>query len=168
MQGMSARPMEQRDLANVLSWRNHPDVRSYMRTRHEITMDEHVAWFGRASRDASRSLLIVEEAGAALGFAQFSSVEPDGVCEWGFYAVPGAARGSGSKLGRSALDHAFGPLKVRKVCGYALGFNEASIRLHERLGFQREGVLREHVLVDGQYYDVVLFGLLRDEWFSQV
>jgi hypothetical protein len=40
MQGMSARPMEQRDLANVLSWRNHPDVRSYMQTRHEITMRE--------------------------------------------------------------------------------------------------------------------------------
>jgi N-acetylneuraminate synthase len=46
--------------------------------------------------------LNVEEAGTALGFAQFSSVEPDGVCEWGFYAASGASRGSGGKLGRGA------------------------------------------------------------------
>jgi RimJ/RimL family protein N-acetyltransferase len=42
--------------------------------------------------------------------------------------------------------------------------NEASIRLIERLGFQREGYLRERWLVGDEINDTVFYGLLRREW----
>lgn len=161
------RPMERRDLEIVLSWRNHPEVRNYMLTQHEISPDEHQAWFERASRNLSRSLLIVEEADAPLGFVNFSGVKPGGVSDWGFYAVPGAPRGTGRKLGQAALSYAFGPLMLHKVCGQALDYNEASMHFHENLGFLREGVLRQQALVNAQYHDVVCFGLLRGEWLSR-
>lgn len=160
----SIRPMGEADLEPVLAWRNHPENRRYMLTRHEIPLEEHWRWFTRASQDASRRLLIVEDAGAPLGFVHFNGVATCGIAEWGFYLVPYAPRGSGSKLGRAALDHAFGALQLHKVCGQALGFNAGSIRFHEKLGFLREGVLREQHLVDGSYHDMVCFGLLRPEW----
>lgn len=160
------RPMREDDLEAVLAWRNHPEVRRHMLTRHEIGLAEHRGWFTKASQDASRRLLIVEQGGSPLGFVHFSGVAPGAAAEWGFYAVPGAPRGSGRKLGLAALAHAFGELQVHKVCGQALGSNAGSIRFHESLGFQREGVLREQVLVDGGYQDMVCFGLLRAEWHA--
>lgn len=163
-----ARRMERNDLQAVLAWRNHPDVRRFMYTQHEITLEEHAAWFERASQDASRCLLVVETPDSPLGFVHFSGLNQGGGCEWGFYIVPGAPKGTGRKLGRAALDHAFGALGQRKVCGQALDYNEPSIRFHERLAFQREGLLREHAYVDGKYHDVVLFGLLREEWSSRL
>jgi ribosomal-protein-alanine N-acetyltransferase len=42
--------------------------------------------------------------------------------------------------------------------------NVASIRLLEKLGFQKEGLRREFGYWKGQYQDVVLFALLRNEW----
>ncbi len=42
--------------------------------------------------------------------------------------------------------------------------NEASIRLLERLGFQREGYLRERWLVGEEINDTIFYGLLRREW----
>lgn len=39
------RPMVYADLERVLAWRNHPDVRRYMYTQHEITLDEHQRWY---------------------------------------------------------------------------------------------------------------------------
>lgn len=161
-----ARPMEQRDLLAVLAWRNHPDIRRHMLTRHEISLGEHTAWFERASKDQFRCLLIVEEADTPLGFVHFSNVKPGGVGEWGFYVRPDAPRGSGRKLGHAALSHAFGPLKLHKVSGQVLTQNEASLRFHENLGFTREGVLRQPALITGQYHDMVCFGLLREEWLS--
>jgi RimJ/RimL family protein N-acetyltransferase len=45
--------------------------------------------------------------------------------------------------------------------------NAASIRLLERLGFQREGYLRERWLVGGETQDALFYGLLRREWESR-
>lgn len=159
--------MERRDLEAVLSWRNHASVRSYMLTQHEITLEEHSAWFERASQDASRALLIVEEGNAALGFVHFSGITKGGTCDWGFYAVPDSPKGSGRKLGHAALSLAFGSLGQHKVCGQALGHNKASIQFHERLGFVREGVLRQQALVNDEYIDIVCFGILIEEWNLQ-
>lgn len=158
------RLMERTDLQNVLEWRNHPEVRRYMLTQHEISFDEHCQWFERASSDPSCRLLIVEESRQALGFVQFSNVAPGSIADWGFYTVPGAHRGTGQKLGRTALVFAFQSLALHKVCGQALGFNSASIHFHHALGFHEEGVLRDQHRIDGIYHDLVCFGLLIHEW----
>ncbi|MDQ1362599.1 MAG: hypothetical protein QG652_459 [Pseudomonadota bacterium] len=158
--------MVETDVRNVLEWRNHPDVRRYMFTQHEISFEEHQAWFARANRDESKRLLIVEENSVPLGFVHFSQVLPGGVSDWGFYAVPGQTKGMGKKIGITAIEFAFNFLKLHKVCGQALGFNEASIRLHRTLGFQQEGVLREQHRINKDYYDVICFGLLNQDWLT--
>ncbi len=42
--------------------------------------------------------------------------------------------------------------------------NQRSQRVLEKLGFQREGLLREYYCRDGVYNDQVQFSLLRKEW----
>jgi UDP-4-amino-4,6-dideoxy-N-acetyl-beta-L-altrosamine N-acetyltransferase len=160
------RPMCTADLPVVLAWRNHPEIRRHMLTRHEISLDEHVHWFESACLDPTRRLLVVEDAARPLGFVQLSGVleEPGAVVEWGFYAAPGALPGSGSRLGLAALSYAFDQLRVHKICGQSLGSNSASIRFHMKLGFQQEGVLRQHKRMNGRYEDLICFGLLCEEW----
>lgn len=152
------------DLATVLVWRNHPDVRAFMFTQHEIGLDEHKAWFNRAINDPTRRLLMVEEDGKPLGYVQFSGVAEGGEADWGFYARPGAPKGSGRKLGSAALDYAFDILDLHKVCGQAIAGNIPSIALHSKLGFVEEGLLREQQLVNGVYHSLIRFGLLKTEW----
>lgn len=135
-----------------------------MLTRHEISPDEHRQWFDRASQDVRKKLLIIEEAGVAIGCVNFSGVEPTGVADWGFYAAPGAAKGSGKKICATALNTAFGNFMLHKVCGQALASNTASAGLHLALGFSQEGLLREHSRMDAGYQDLLCFGLLRREW----
>jgi len=72
--------------------------------------------------------------------------------------------GLGSILCILGLDYAFQKLGVRRVIGEVLASNERSLRLHERLGFVREGCSRAHVLKNGKYEDVIGYGLLADEW----
>lgn len=158
------RPMTERDLMQVLQWRNHWDVRRYMFTQHEILPDEHRNWFDIAIRDASRHLLIFENNEKALGFISFHVVALGAIADWGFYAAPEAPKGTGRMLGRAAVQYAFSQFSLYKICGRVLANNEASIRFHQALGFKQEGVLRcQHF--DGQvYHNVSCFGLLADEW----
>jgi UDP-4-amino-4,6-dideoxy-N-acetyl-beta-L-altrosamine N-acetyltransferase len=152
------------DLALVLAWRNHPAVRASMLRQHEITAEEHQRWFDRAAHDPTRKLLLAHDADAPIGFVHFSNVAEGGVADWGFYAAPDAPRGSGTKLGAAALDLAFGELQLHKVCGQALAFNAPSVRLHAKLGFSREGVLREQHRIGEHHHDLVCFGILQREW----
>ena len=160
----SIRRMRADDLDMVLAWRNAPSVRSMMFNPDVIERTQHQSWFEQTSLAVRRALLIVAWEDEPLGFVQFDGVEPGGVSDWGFYARPGAPRGSGRILGRTALDHGFGALQLHKICGRAIAFNTASIRLHARLGFQQEGLLREQHRIDGVHHSVLCFGLLRHEW----
>lgn len=162
----SIRKVIETDLPTILSWRNHISVRQYMLSQHEITLDEHIRWFQKVNRDRARSLLIVEdEKNTAIGFVQFSNVKPRGCAEWGFYIDPLlVGKGYGSILGSLALGYAFSDLSLHKVYGQALASNTSSIRFHQKMGFAQEGTLRQHCLLDDQYYDLLCFGLLSYEW----
>lgn len=158
------RPMVHADLKLVLAWRNHPDVRRYMFTQHEITLDEHQRWFERTLPDPKKHLLIFEVNHQPLGFVNFNEAENGGIADWGFYAAPVAPKGSGRQLGRAALNHAFTQLKLHKVCGQALAYNERSIQFHQSLGFQQEGILRDQHFDGERYHNVISLGLLSNEW----
>lgn len=157
-------PLTEADLPLVRAWRNHPDVRRHMFSTHEISENEHRAWFARQQADATRRLWLFRRVGQPLGFVHFSGVEPGGIAEWGFYAAPGAPRGTGSALGRAALARAFGDEALHKVCGHVLAANTASLAFHRRLGFSEEGVLRQQQRSGDTYHDVHCFGLLRADW----
>lgn len=158
------RRMTQDDLVRVLAWRNHPDVRRYMYTQHEIGLDEHTRWFERTSQDSSKHLLIFEIDHVPLGFVNFSLTSTEGVADWGFYAASEAPKGSGRRLGHAALSYAFKQISLHKVCGQALAYNDRSIRFHLTQGFRQEGILRDQHFDGQRYHDVVCFGLLVSEW----
>ena len=159
------RPLKETDLDAVRGWRNHPNVRAYMYTSHEIGEAEHRAWFKQACGDDSRHHLVFEVEEQPVGFVQFSVVDTAaGRADWGFYLAPNAPAGSGAKLGECALEYAFNRLSLHKICGEALASNERSIRFHERLGFTREAMLRHHHFDGENFHDVAGFGLLAAEW----
>jgi RimJ/RimL family protein N-acetyltransferase len=71
-----------------------------------------------------------------------------------------------SEATRALLRFAFEKLDLHRVEADVDPRNEASIRLLERLGFQREGYLRERWIVGDEINDTILYGLLRREWLS--
>ena len=62
------------------------------------------------------------------------------------------------------LGFAFTDLNLHRLEADVDPANAASIKSLERLGFQREGHLRERWLVAGGVYDSLFYGLLRREW----
>lgn len=62
------------------------------------------------------------------------------------------------------LDHAFDGLGLHRIDADTDPMNRAAIQLLERLGFQREGLLRERWRTAGRKSDAALYGLLRHEW----
>jgi RimJ/RimL family protein N-acetyltransferase len=61
----------------------------------------------------------------------------------------------------------FQELRYQKMNAQVYSFNEASLALHEKLGFVREGTLRRMVYTGGRRYDLVEFGMTDDEFTAR-
>ena len=64
----------------------------------------------------------------------------------------------------AVLNHAFEILNLHRIEADVDPRNAASVRTLERLGFQREGYLRERWQVNGEIQDAFYYGLLRPDW----
>ncbi|HQS02503.1 MAG: UDP-4-amino-4,6-dideoxy-N-acetyl-beta-L-altrosamine N-acetyltransferase [Halothiobacillus sp. 24-54-40] len=161
------RRIEDSELALMLSWRNAPSVRLNMYTRHEISMDEHLAWWERLRNQSDQNYLMYEKAGKPLGIVAFNNIDLDNRhAFWAFYASPDAPRGVGSFMELLALDYAFDQLNLHKLSCEVFAFNTGVIKLHQKFGFTVEGVFRSHHLVDGAFVEVYRLGVLEDEWLQ--
>ncbi|MFN2493203.1 MAG: GNAT family N-acetyltransferase [Pyrinomonadaceae bacterium] len=82
------------------------------------------------------------------------------------YALDHAYWGKGymGEALRAVLNYSFDALKLHRIEADVDPRNEASIRTVERLGFQREGYLRERWQVSGEIQDALFYGLLRPDW----
>jgi RimJ/RimL family protein N-acetyltransferase len=96
----------------------------------------------------------MDNEGVPSGVVSFTDYRPEaGSSHWGFYAAPGAPRGTGISLAVCALDEAFDRLGLHKLNAEVLSNNGQSIRFHEKLGFRREGLFRENFFDGAAYID---------------
>jgi [ribosomal protein S5]-alanine N-acetyltransferase len=84
------------------------------------------------------------------------------------YCLAEAAWGHGyaTEAARALLQWAFDTLPLNRVQAEVDTRNAASARVLEKLGFVREGTLREDCIVDGEVSDSWVYGLLVREWRS--
>ena len=65
---------------------------------------------------------------------------------------------------RAVLAFGFGQLGLHRLFATVHPDNLASLRLLERVGMRREGVLRQEAFIKGEWWDVVYWALLASEW----
>jgi RimJ/RimL family protein N-acetyltransferase len=76
-------------------------------------------------------------------------------------------RGYATEAVGAVLDRLFRVQGLHKVTGECDARNVASAALLERLGFTREGHLRQQTWIKGEWTDDLIYGLLADEWISR-
>jgi len=168
------RPLAAEDADAVVRWRNEPSVAQQMFSPPPVSREAHLRWFERARVGGDREEFIIlwraSGAEAAVGTIGLSHIEPQhGRAEYGILIGDPSARGQGVARAASELllDYAFGPRGLERVYLQAFADNAAALQLYVRLGFVREGVLRRHARRDGEPRDVVVMGILKDEWLGR-
>jgi UDP-4-amino-4,6-dideoxy-N-acetyl-beta-L-altrosamine N-acetyltransferase len=158
------------DRDRLLLWRNAPHVAQYMYTDHSISLEEHARWFAGIGDDKRRRYWIIESNGTPVGLVNLYDIdERNRRCAWAFYlgSEEGRGAGVGSQVECSILVHVFETMGFNKLCCEVLASNEAVWGMHQKFGFVKEGVLRNHVWKSGSFQDVVVLGMTSDDWRQQ-
>jgi RimJ/RimL family protein N-acetyltransferase len=146
-----------------------PEVVRFTRVPAEPDAGFATAWVGRYVSgwdDGSRAgFAIVSAEGEFLGLAAIVDLDLAGrEGEIGYIVAPAArGRGVAGRALRLISAWALGPLGLERVELRISTANQASIRVAERLGYVREGVLRSLRLKDEVREDVAVYSLLAGE-----
>lgn len=77
-------------------------------------------------------------------------------------------KGYGTDAVRVLLRYVFTELNLRRVTLGVFAYNPRAIKSYEKAGFKVEGRLRQYITRDGQRNDMVVMGVLRDEWLASL
>ncbi|MBK7627798.1 MAG: GNAT family N-acetyltransferase [Bacteroidales bacterium] len=89
-----------------------------------------------------------------------------GIADMGIMIGDEEYRGKGlsKDIMRTSMKYAFKNLSLRKLTGGTSRTNIAMQKCFEGLGFVKEGVIRSQLLIDGEYIDHILYGILKSEY----
>jgi len=164
------RGVERDDLDRCHAWMSDPGLRATLAQRYPMSLAREADWIERVTRGQDPSELTfaicLRESGRHIGNCGLVQIDRDNRnAVLGILIGEADCRGKG--LGEDAVRtlcrFAFDELDLHKICLEAYAFNEGPIRTYERVGFRREGLLREDAYRGGRRIDVVVMGLLRGE-----
>ena len=76
-------------------------------------------------------------------------------------------KGNGSKAMKKLLDYIFNDRKIRRIFIEVYETNRRAIELYKKFGFKKEGSLRKHTYKKGNYIDLFIMGLLKEEYMNK-
>jgi [ribosomal protein S5]-alanine N-acetyltransferase len=77
------------------------------------------------------------------------------------------SKGIGTEVAKLLLEYGFNSLNLNRIWVGNISNNIAAIKSVDKLGFKTEGVLRSTIFKNNKYHDVVIRGILKDEYFQK-
>jgi len=155
--------------AVYLGWLADMEVTRYLRERHPPTLRQDQESLEKAAEDPHRVVwaIVLKDGGKLIGGTLLEKIDwrnrdaESGIMigdksEW--------RRGYASEVMRLRTEYAFMELGLRKVWTGVYLPNHGSRRALEKAGYRQCGLMRRHVFTNGQWHDVWLAEIHREDW----
>ena len=173
---VSLRPVERRDLPAFTTWFSRYELQRTLTPGaiRLVNEDAEEAWF-RSLAEAKDTWCFAVDAlddphqadGRLIGSTSLMGVNgKNRAATFGISIADPAMRGKGygAEVIDLMLEWGFMELNLHRIQLYVMAFNEPAVRLYERKGFRRDGVLREAIWREGRYWDEIVMSVLSTEW----
>lgn len=164
------RELERKDLEKINSWRRDPSLIACLGAPYRyINMDVDQRWYESYmnSRGSCVRCVITDDADQILGLislTDINSVNRSAALHIMIGEERCRGKGAGTFAVRAMVEHAFNDLNLHRIELGVLPTNEAAQHLYEKVGFVKEGVKRQANYKNGHYSDLIMMGLLREEY----
>lgn len=167
------RPVVLRDAVVIRKWHNDPEIMRVARVgEKKTTLAEERADIRSASRSDRQAyhVIVKRSNDTPIGFLRFIFIDKTSGNVW-LRMMIGDKKTWGKGYARDAMQAylrwLFDTINVHRVTLECYSTNTRAVEFYLRIGFRKEGVLREAVLIDGKYRDILSFGMLSKEFSSR-
>ncbi len=118
----------------VLNWRNHPDIRKWMYTQDEISLENHLNFIESLKTREDKLYFVVKKDENYIGVIDFYNFKNDS-CEFGLYSNPDMF-GVGKIMMSEIIDYVFNTLNSNLLIAEVFADNERAIHLYKKFNFK--------------------------------
>jgi [ribosomal protein S5]-alanine N-acetyltransferase len=163
------RALERADAVHLQPWLNDIEITRGLILYRPISLDaEETIVSGINKSERELILGIVDLAADALvGGIGLHDIDPQSrQARLGLFIGNKTAQGMGfgTEATRLMVTYAFDTLNLNRVSLKVYENNPRAAHVYEKVGFVREGVLRQDAYREGRYLDATVMSVLRDEW----
>lgn len=169
------REIEDRDMPIVNKWRNDSRLISMLGAQYRYinqTVDRN--WFDGYMKNRSsqvRCAIVSDECDEIMGMVSLTSIDHLNQSAE-FHIMIGDSANQGKGIGTFAvkemLKHAFNNLNLQRVELTVLDSNIRAQHLYEKCGFVKEGTLRKYAYKNGEFVDMHMYSILKNEYLEQI
>ena len=157
------------DLSTMFTWINDRDQVLFNAPYKPVHEGQHRAWFEAIQQRNDMVIfgIRMRESGKLVGYCQLHNinlVHRTAELQIRLGEVAERGHGYGTEATQLLLNFAFNDLNLNRVYLHVFHNNAPAIRMYEKVGFVHEGILRKAAHIDGSYIDVLLMGILREEY----
>ena len=155
--------LSKEELEMIRKWRNHKEVRKWMYSDHIISKEEHLSYINKLKKDNKNYSWLVKKEDNGLGVLNFHRVDlKNKHAYFGQYSNPEkSVPGLGWIVDKIAIKLAFNIIGLHTLKLEALADNKI-LQIHKKVGFQKEGRLKDYILKNNEWKDVVVMGLTEE------
>jgi ribosomal-protein-alanine N-acetyltransferase len=165
---VNLRIMEKEDLPQVTEWFNNIEfLGEYMGPFAVSKAEMEKACFSEANPFEPKWFLIEKKDGTKIGYIWHSNMLNlyMKMLEIGYGLVPSEReKGYCTEAAQLMVDYLFLSKEVTRIIATTHTKNVASQKILEKVGFKREGTLRKTYHLKGEWIDMFLYSILREEW----
>jgi RimJ/RimL family protein N-acetyltransferase len=160
------------DAADLVEHANNRAVWLQLRDRfpHPYTLADARRWLrlmAGVETETNFAITVDDRAVGAIGFEPGRDIECVSA-EIGYWLGEAFwGRGIATAALRMVTPYAFDHFPLERLFARVFSRNEASLRVLEKAGYVREGLLRRCAIKDGVVLDQVLYAIIREDWTGQ-
>jgi len=160
--------MRDEDVPLLFPWINNRDTTLWSAPYHPVSESDHREWAQGVIASSDRAFFVIRRISddRVVGTCQLHSIHPvhrTAELQIRIGEAADRGRGCGSEAVVLLLRFAFDDLNLHRVQLHVFADNASAIRVYEKAGFVREGLLRQAAHIGGRYVDVVVMGILRED-----
>jgi RimJ/RimL family protein N-acetyltransferase len=157
------------DIEKIRNWRNSDLIKNVSFNRSFISTEMQKKWFENVKLMDSQLHWIITVDGVDAGYAAVKNIDLDNErCEFASLYIGEEQfllNGIGALSEYKVIDYLYSTYpKINKIYCEVLDFNKKVIQLHKKFGFVIEGELKQHYFINGQFNNVILLALFKNNW----
>lgn len=170
------RELQREDIPIINKWRNKEELVKYLGAPYRyINLDVEYQWYENYLRTRNNNIRAVivssEKEKEVLGLVSLTNIDTihrSAVFHIMIGEQDNREKGIGYFATIKILKHAFNDLNLNRVELTVLESNTRAIKLYEKVGFKKEGIKRKSVYKNGQFLDMIMMSILKEEFNKEI